>query len=416
MTRKYWIILGIGLLLACLVVAIVAGLWLTRNIPAVARLVQGEPPSPTPAPTLRATFTPMVVIATLTQEAPPTPTEIPPSPSPGPTATPLPAATETQPSATPEESEPSPTPEPPSPTPTPEPPTSTPKPPRPQKIAFETQRGNSKDYEIFVMNTDGSQQTNVSNNWADDVAPVWSPDGRHIAFISFRDTLMGKWGLGNGALYVMDYDLATGQGGGNARRLTDDGGSEGWPTWSPDGKWIAFQSDRGGNWDIWAIKLDGTGLTQLTTFSRADRYAAWSPNGKKLAFTSKRSGSEDIWVIDVQNVLQGTGNPNPVNLTQSPSRDRYPMWSPDGKKLTFNTDRDGNFEIYTMNADGSNPRNVSNSPSTEGLADWSPDGKSLVFYSDRPGNKDVFRMPLATGQWTNLTKNPASDEFCTWSP
>jgi TolB protein len=93
------------------------------------------------------------------------------------------------------------------------------------------------------------------------------------------------------------------------------------------------------------------------------------------------------------------------------------MWSPDGTKIAFNTNRDGNQEIYVMNADGSNPTNVSRAPKTvEGLADWSPDGRRLVLYSDRPGNKDVFIVDLASGQWTNLTQHPASDEFCSWSP
>lgn len=93
------------------------------------------------------------------------------------------------------------------------------------------------------------------------------------------------------------------------------------------------------------------------------------------------------------------------------------MWSPDGTKLTFNTNRDGDQEIYMMNADGSNQRNVTHSPrSTEGLADWSPDGKRLVLYSDRSGDKDIHILDLGTGKWTNLTNDAADDEFCTWSP
>jgi len=121
--------------------------------------------------------------------------------------------------------------------------------------------------------------------------------------------------------------------------------------------------------------------------------------------------------MNVQDALQGIMDSGLANLTQTPGRDRYPFWSPDGEQLTFNTKRDGDLEVYLMNADGSNPRNLSQSPqSTEGLADWSPDGKRLVLYSSRPGNKDVFVVDLATGRWTNITNDPASDEFCTWSP
>lgn len=93
------------------------------------------------------------------------------------------------------------------------------------------------------------------------------------------------------------------------------------------------------------------------------------------------------------------------------------MWSPDGRRIAFNTNRDGDQEIYVMEADGQNQSNVTNTPdSTEGLAGWSPDGSRWVLYGDRPGNKDVFVLDLVTGEWTNATSHPASDEFCTWSP
>ncbi|RPI51235.1 MAG: hypothetical protein EHM56_09770, partial [Chloroflexi bacterium] len=87
--------------------------------------------------------------------------------------------------------------------------------------------------------------------------------------------------------------------------------------------------------------------------------------------------------------------------------------------------RDGDFEVYVMNADGSKPRNLSRSPkSTEGLADWSPDERRLVFYSDRGGNKEVYILDLASlpaqgdspGAWKNISNHEASDEFCAWSP
>ncbi len=419
MIRKYWIPIAIGLVLACLLVSALAAVQLAKSVPGVARLVRDQPATATPLPTLRATFTRVLPIATLTPTPGATQTKRVPTRTPNPTLPPATATDNGPLTATSIAAFLSPTAEPP--TATPQPPTVTPQPPtpqpRPQWIAFETERGDMGDYEIFVMAPDGSRSANLTKSWADDVAPVWSPDGRRIAFVSLRDTLTGKAGLGKGSIYIMDFDPWTGAGGGNATRLTDEKGADGWPTWSPDGQRIAFHSDRSGNWDIWSIKIDGSGLTRLTEHPAADRHPAWSPDGKKLAFTSERSGTEDVWVIDVQTALQGARDAQAVNLTKAPSRDRYPFWSPDGRQLTFNTRRDGNQEVYVMNADGSNPRNVSRAPdSTEGLADWSPNGKNLVLYSDRPGNKDVFVVELASGKWTNLTRHPASDEFCTWSP
>jgi Tol biopolymer transport system component len=300
------------------------------------------------------------------------------------------------------------------PTPTPAPPTAT---PRPQWIAFETERGEAGDYEIFVVAPDGSRLANATNMWADDVAPVWSPDGRSFAFVSYRDTLAGKWSLGPGSIYRQGFDPLSGAPTGGAVRVTDDGGNDGWPTWAPGGQRIAFESDRSGNWDIWVINVDGSGLTNLTQSPDDDeRFPAWSPNGQRMAFTSKRSGNWDVWSFSVDEALQG-GGAQPVNLTNAPARDRYAMWSPDSRRIAFNTNRDGNQEIYVMNADGSNPTNASNAPdSVEGLADWSPDGRRLVLYSDQSGNKDLFVVELASGRWNNITQHPASDEFCTWSP
>ncbi len=406
MTRKRRVVVWVFSLSACLLVAglAVAAVWAVRHIPGVARLVYGDPPTATAIATLRATFTPLPV-ATLTPMPTATSPTVPSTPvpsSPAPTAEAT--ATDQQPTAAPTDLPP--TQEPPTATPLPPPPRPT---PRPQWIAFETHRGSLGDYEIYVMTTDGDRLTNLTNSWADDVSPVWSPDGRRIAFVSFRDTLAGRWNLGPGTIYLLDFDPETGTAG-NLVRLTDGRSHDGWPTWSPDGKRIAFQSDRTGNWDIWIINVDGSGLTQLTHSPADDEHPDWSPDGKKIAFSSDRSGNWDVWVI-------GADGSNPMNLTNAPRRDRYPMWSPDGQMITFNTNRNGDQEIYLMNANGSNQRNVSNSPqSTEGLADWSPDGKRLVLYSNRSGNKEIYIVDLASGQWTNLSNDPASDEFCTWSP
>jgi TolB protein len=412
MNRNRWILAAVVVFLACLLATVVVGVLLVQNVPGVARLVRGDPASPTPMPTLRATFTPLIPMATLTPLPTATATS---TSSPSPTIPPLDTATSGPPAeATPDAPSAVPPTDVPSATSTLELPTATPvaptATPRPQWIAFETERGELGDYEVFVVAADGSRLSNLTHSWADDVAPVWSPDGRRIAFVSFRDTLTGKWGMGPGSICVMDFDPQTGIGGGDVRCLTDREGKDGWPTWSPDGQRIAFESDRSGDWDIWAINVDGSGLTNLSRSPEDELYPAWSPDGTRIAFTSKRSGNLDVWVMN-------SDGSNPVNLTQHPKRDRYAMWSPDGQKILFNTNRDGDQEIYVMNADGTDAANVSQAPkSTEGLADWSPDGGRLVLYSDRPGNKDVFVVDLASNRWINITNHPASDEFCTWSP
>lgn len=412
MTRKRWIpILAIAAM-ACLVTAALGIAYLGRTVPGVARILSRGTPAPTAIPIGGRDLSPLLSTATLT-----------PSPSQEPTATILPSSTP-MPSATPRaESTAMPLPTAsgtPSATATPSParsPTaSAPSPTaRPEWIAFESKRGELGDYEIVVMRPDGSRQINLTRSWADDLAPAWAPSGQQIAFVSLRDTVTGKWGLENSSIYGLDFDPLMASAG-QVWRITDGEGSDGWPTWSPDGRRIAFHSDRSGNWDIWIVGVDGSGLVQLTTSPANDRYPNWSSDNK-IAFTSNRTGSEDVWVLDVEVALRQGDDSTAVNLTQAPNRDRYPIWSPDAGQLTFNTNRDGDFEVYVMNADGSQPRNLSRSPqSTEGLADWSPDGKRLVFYSDRGGNKNVYILDLTSLAWTNISNHPASDEYCAWSP
>lgn len=170
---------------------------------------------------------------------------------------------------------------------------------KPEWIAFEPQRGAHGDYEIFATTPDGLRLVNLSNCWADAVAPVWAPDGRRLAFVSFRDSVAGKWGMGPGSICVMDFDPVSGTGGESAIRVTDGDTNAGWPTWSPDGRRFAFHNDINGKWDSWIIDLESSKLTNLTNHPSDDRYPAWSPDGDKIAFTSKRSGQEDIWLMNV---------------------------------------------------------------------------------------------------------------------
>jgi dipeptidyl aminopeptidase/acylaminoacyl peptidase len=202
-----------------------------------------------------------------------------------------------------------------------------------------------------------------------DANPSWSPDGKWIAFDSNRNTTEAL----DHDIFVM-HDDASGM-----RRLTSGPAVDEDPTWSPDGTTLAFMSDRSGNGDIWVTRTDGTALTDLTPSSRRlDMEPAWSPDGTRIAFNSYRDGNQEIYVMDAD-------GGNVIRLTTSPGMDRHPAWSPDGTRVAFDSERSGNFEIYTMKTDGSDVRQLTNSPLTDSRPAWSPDGRWIMFQSERQG-------------------------------
>ena len=220
------------------------------------------------------------------------------------------------------------------------------------KIAFRSNRAadtDPNDFDIFVMNSDGSgAPILLTTSTAFEGAPSFSPDGTKITFVSFRD--------GNGEIYVMDTDPNTN----DATRLTNDSAPDSQPAFSPDGKKIAFRSFRNGNSEIYVMNADGTSPTRLTNNLATDEQPSFSPNGTKIAF--QRNG--EIYKMNVD----GTGQ---KKLTKNAAADIEPAFSPDGKKISFVSTRNGNLEVYVMNAkDGSRQKRLTNSPKTDTVPDW----------------------------------------------
>jgi Tol biopolymer transport system component len=282
------------------------------------------------------------------------------------------------------------------------------------RIAFASYRGGN--HEIYIMNADGSNQTNLTSDPANDEYPSWSPDGKRIAYSSMKKL--------NTDVYIINAD------GSGRIRLTDNPAFEAFPSWSPDGKKIAFTSERDGNVDIYIMNADGSNQTRLTDNPAADVKPQWSPDGKKIAFQTTRHGKMDIYVMS-------SDGSNETRLTNSPATDICLSWSPDGRKIAFASQRDGNSElfygnseIYIMNADGSNQTRLTNNPSFDMAPSWSPDGKKIAFYSlrnDVPPEKDerqwwyemnaeIYVMNVDGSEQKNITNNPAYDGYPSWSP
>lgn len=329
--------------------------------------------TPTPVPTLTPTPTPT---------PPPTPTPTPtPPPTPTPTPTPTPPGT-------------------PTPFPTPILP-----PAGNGQIAFVSQRMSNSD-DIWVMNPDGSNQTNLTNSLTpDDIDPDWSPDGTKIAFSSTIDGPLPPHGT-FGDIYVMDAD------GSNRIRLTNDPAGDVSPFWSPDGTKIGFTRAIDNDFEVWVMDADGSNQINLTNHPARDGIvgACWSPDGGKIAFTTDRdNGDGEIYVMDAN-------GSNPINLTNRPGGDGNPDWSPDGTKIVFGNFTQGpqDSDIYVMDANGANQVRLTHpSPDHDDWPAWSPDGTKIAFTRlllGGTGNREIFVMDANGSNQINLTNNAAPED------
>jgi TolB protein len=214
------------------------------------------------------------------------------------------------------------------------------------KIAFtQSAAGGQKRGGLYIMNADGSGKRKLADQGN---FPSWSPDGRKIAF---------------GGLRVVNAD------GSGLQRLT--GGTL--PAWSPDGRRIAFTLGRyvrskGSYLDIYVINADGSGEQKLTSSDGGRPF--WSPDGQKIAFTRRQprfSRNFDIYVMNAD----GSGRRHLARTTYASN----PAWSPDGREIAFVR----GYDIWVMNADGSSQRRLTRGAARDLAPSWSPDGRTIAF-------------------------------------
>jgi len=211
---------------------------------------------------------------------------------------------------------------------------------------------------------------------------------------------------GNGNLYSV---LPNGRG---LRRLTDDPFNDLCPAYSPDGRQIAFCSDRTGAFEIWAMNRDGSRQHPVTSLGGYAVFPDYAPDGRRIAFTGDE-GTDPNDEISVVNA-RGAGL---QQLTHNTGNSDYPAWSPDGHKIAFTSDRTGIEQVYVMNADGSDPTQVTFDPTThDQLPDWSPNGRKIAYEDGASPNGRIFVMNAnGTGQ-RQLTTGPGDDFGAAWSP
>ncbi|MBM3806680.1 MAG: hypothetical protein FJW22_00635 [Acidimicrobiia bacterium] len=213
-----------------------------------------------------------------------------------------------------------------------------------RSIAYTSYRSGLPD--VLISNIFAGTMENPTKGVGQNFLPVFSPDGSRIAFMSSRD--------GNPEIYVVNRD------GSNLVRLTNNAATESTPTWSPSGTQLAFTSDRSGTPQVYTVNADGSGLRRLTSESYADR-ATWSPAPyNEIAFAARTGPGFDI---KIYNIASGETR----QITFGEGTNESPAWSPNGRHLAFMSTRAGRSQIFTVDRDGRNLRQI-----TRDGNNWTP--------------------------------------------
>lgn len=238
--------------------------------------------------------------------------------------------------------------------------------PNGSQIVFKSTRNEGKanpegDFEIFLIQADGSNVRQLTHDSRDDRHPVFSADGKTVYYVSM--TAEGQF-----QLYSVDLECGT------AKQLTNMVGGVKMPAVSADGRWLLFQTDGGpetnDTQEIYKMHPDGSELTRLTNNSAHDKVPHFSPDGSYITFQSKRDGDYEVYCMKADGSEQ-------TRLTRVKGKDKRTSWSPDGKKISFQSTRTGHWEIYTMNPDGSDQQQITSGDCDSHMPKWSlcPKGK-----------------------------------------
>ena len=258
-------------------------------------------------------------------------------------------------------------------------------------------------FDLWVMNGDGGNPVNLTNDQAYNFSPSWSPDGQRIAFsrtLSIPDSDYDLW--------VIDAD------GSNLVQLTQGPNQDHGPSWSPDGQRIAYTSrDEEGTRDLWVMDADGSNPVNLTLGPNQDYGPSWSPDGRRIVYTSRdEEGTADIWVMDAN-------GDNPINLTASGEDEFGPSWSLDGQRIAYASrqDRESIADIWVMEANGDDPVNLTVSSESEFWPSWSPDGQRIAYVCQLGEGEDQICLMNADGtDQVPLTDGFRSARRPVWTP
>ena len=261
------------------------------------------------------------------------------------------------------------------------------------KIAFISSRSGAK--ELYVMDADGENPRQLTQDKNLVLSPKWSPDGREIAFISY---------VGAGA-HLFSLEL----NGMRRRVISARENMNGPGAWSPDGKRICTTLSIQGNPELYLLDTSGNILQRLTQHPGIDVSPSWSPDGRSVAFVSDRAGGPQIFILDV-----ASGQVR--RLTFEGRYNTEPAWSPRGDRIAFSALLNGAHKICSIRPDGRDLVQLTDGPGNDNSPSWSPDGRYLAFSSTRAGGSQIFIMLFNGQNPVQITRMPGEQSLPSWSP
>ena len=258
-----------------------------------------------------------------------------------------------------------------------------------RRVAFLRLSSGNPQGNMYIQELDTSRQPSgeakaLTTDGALIGPPAWTPDGKELLFPSNRSGRSGLWRVS--------------ASGGTPARVPVAGTDPRQP--AVRGNRLAYVQQTA-DINIWAVPTSGTGdPVRIVSSTLNDMTPNYSPDGRRIAFCSDRSGSLEIWVA-------ASDGSQPQQLTSFGSGESCtPRWSPDSSHLVFDSNAEaGQFEVYRISADGGQPRRLTNSPETDGIASFSRDGRWIYFMSNRSGRAEIWKLPAAGGEPVQVTKD-----------
>ncbi len=301
------------------------------------------------------------------------------------------------------------------------------------RIVFRRFQQTRSDLEVLDVRANTAMR--ITDDGFNDMDPTWSPDGRYIYFSSYRSGGLNVWRVSldigragtpeqvttgpgddvqpsvspdgtrlafsilglNSDLWRVPVDAKTGVPTGAPESLIATTREDSRGAWSPDGRAIAFNSDRLGDMNLWLHSIEDGRDRALTSGAGGDYQANWSPDGRVIAFFSSRSGNADIWTVD-------TDGGDLRQLTQGPSLDINPFYAPSGAYIAFQSDRGGRPELWLMNSDGSEPRRIVDVEASGHFSPWFGDGERILFASGDGASRLTYAVTVESGALQELPR------------